>query len=68
MDQVQQLLADRLADALAAHRQRTEAPPNLTGICADCGVPIEPERLDALPTARRCIDCQAKHERAHRWA
>jgi DnaK suppressor protein len=28
------------------------------GRCARCGRPIAPERLDALPWAAHCIDCQ----------
>jgi DnaK suppressor protein len=28
------------------------------GICVRCGGPIPVERLDALPWAARCIDCQ----------
>ena len=28
------------------------------GACARCGRPIAPERLDALPWAAYCIDCQ----------
>jgi RNA polymerase-binding protein DksA len=28
------------------------------GTCARCGRPIAPERLDALPWAAHCIDCQ----------
>ncbi len=28
------------------------------GICVRCGDPIADERLDALPWAARCIDCQ----------
>ena len=28
------------------------------GICVRCGEPIPPERLEALPWAARCIDCQ----------
>jgi DnaK suppressor protein len=28
------------------------------GACARCGRPIAPERLDALPWAAHCIDCQ----------
>ena len=34
------------------------------GTCVRCGRPIAPERLDALPWAAHCIDCQrivAKH-------
>jgi DnaK suppressor protein len=32
------------------------------GICADCGVSIPPARLNAYPTAKRCIDCQSLSE------
>jgi len=30
------------------------------GVCTSCGNPIAPERLEALPTAALCIDCQKK--------
>lgn len=30
--------------------------------CADCGDAITHERLDAYPTAKRCITCQSRHE------
>lgn len=30
------------------------------GICAECGRHIAPERLEAMPAARLCIDCQSK--------
>jgi RNA polymerase-binding protein DksA len=29
------------------------------GICAHCGENIDPKRLEALPTATRCISCAA---------
>jgi RNA polymerase-binding protein DksA len=32
------------------------------GICADCGAEIPAERLLAYPTAKRCMDCQQRHE------
>ena len=28
------------------------------GVCARCGRPIAPERLEAIPWAAHCIDCQ----------
>jgi DnaK suppressor protein len=28
------------------------------GVCHDCGRPIPADRLEALPWAARCIDCQ----------
>lgn len=36
------------------------------GICVDCGVEIAPARLAAYPTAKRCLPCQVKRERANR--
>jgi DnaK suppressor protein len=30
------------------------------GICRDCGEPIAPARLDAIPWTRVCIDCKQK--------
>ena len=33
------------------------------GICQNCGKPISPERLEAIPWATRCIDCQRREER-----
>lgn len=33
------------------------------GLCADCGEPIPFERLRALPSALRCVDCEARRER-----
>ena len=33
------------------------------GICQSCGRQIDPARLDALPYAVLCIDCQARAER-----
>jgi RNA polymerase-binding transcription factor DksA len=32
------------------------------GSCEACGKPIEPERLEALPAARYCVEHQAKAE------
>jgi RNA polymerase-binding transcription factor DksA len=34
------------------------------GICVDCREPIDRERLQAYPTARRCLLCQRRHDRA----
>lgn len=31
--------------------------------CQECGRPIPPERLEALPEALRCVDCQQKIDR-----
>lgn len=37
-----------------------------TFLCRDCLDPIEPERLQAVPGAGRCITCQEAEERSRR--
>lgn len=34
------------------------------GVCELCGEPIAPRRLQALPDATTCVDCQSRLERA----
>ena len=34
--------------------------------CVDCDAPIGAARKAALPSAERCISCQAVHEKAER--
>ena len=48
-------LAD-VEDALSRIRQGTY------GQCEFCGRPIPPDRLEAIPTARRCVDCEREVE------
>jgi DnaK suppressor protein len=36
------------------------------GTCEDCGRPIGAERLEALPTATRCMRCQSGWEQTNR--
>ena len=31
------------------------------GLCDDCGQPIDPDRLEALPHANLCLSCKAKN-------
>jgi DnaK suppressor protein len=35
------------------------------GICVDCAQPIRTARLEAEPTAERCITCQELYEKTH---
>ena len=35
------------------------------GKCAQCGKDISPKRLERLPWATLCIDCQSKNEARH---
>jgi len=41
----------------------TRIDEGVYGRCVDCGEEIAPERLGALPWARRCISCQAIMEK-----
>jgi len=49
-----------LADIEAA-RQRVAN--GTYGECIECGEPIAPARLEVKPTARRCAECQTRHEK-----
>lgn len=33
------------------------------GVCTHCDNPIQPKRLEAVPWARHCLQCQALHEK-----
>lgn len=48
-------------DEIGAARERIAA--GTYKLCVDCGEPIGAGRLRAQPTARRCVDCQARRER-----
>lgn len=34
-------------------------------VCESCGVRIDPDRLDAIPAATLCVECQRKAENGH---
>ncbi len=53
-------LAQELEQVLAARRRLQE---HTYGLCLDCGEPIDPRRLEALPATPYCTACQAAHER-----
>lgn len=46
---------------IAALRERVAS--GTYGECTECGEPIAPARLEAYPTARRCAECQSRHEK-----
>lgn len=62
-DRAQERQAAANAESLA--KQSRQAQLDLPGneICADCGEPIPEERRRALPSAHRCVGCQAFAER-----
>lgn len=51
--------AVELQDIFAARKRMADGT---YGICIDCGVAIPYGRLEAYPTAKRCLECQQKHE------
>jgi RNA polymerase-binding protein DksA len=57
MRQNTERLLDQVERALARFEDGTY------GLCTDCGRPIDPARLEALPYAPLCLDCQSKQER-----
>ncbi len=52
--------ANRLADALERLEKGTY------GICEECGEPIAPARLQAMPEVSTCVRCQDRLERRAR--
>ena len=53
-------LQDALTEIVDA-KQRLEE--GIYGICEDCDESISPKRLVAVPTARKCLECQVRNER-----
>ncbi|HEY4183885.1 MAG TPA: TraR/DksA family transcriptional regulator [Polyangia bacterium] len=46
-----------LARVLAA-LARIEGDPESFGLCAECGEPIAPKRLELMPYVELCVECQ----------
>jgi RNA polymerase-binding transcription factor DksA len=61
-------IADHAADTVACHADegvyQAQQALAQTGCadCKDCGEAIAQQRRLAVPSARRCIDCQGMHE------
>ncbi len=60
-----------LHDRSAQHLEMVDAAlarlgHGMFGICLRCGKSIAPERLEALPWAAHCIDCQSAIDKGHR--
>lgn len=64
-DRAQEEEAAELANHLESEQRRLAAELERKGAanCADCQEPIPEERRRALPSAIRCINCQAWVER-----
>ena len=65
-DETQAASEREVADAIGKILERDGATGRGDGLCVDCGEPIGPERLEALPDAARCLRCQAAWEQANR--
>lgn len=69
VDAVDRAQQDEAAE-LAAHLERQARAARLdapgAALCADCGDEIPAERRRALPSAIRCVGCQAFAERVAR--
>jgi DnaK suppressor protein len=56
-----EVLASKLREALdEVERALAKQDEGTFGLCESCGKPIPPARLEAMPTARFCIDCASK--------
>ncbi len=65
-DQAQGLAMRQHTERLLSQVQRALArfDDGTYGLCTDCGRPIDLARLEALPYAMLCLDCQSKQERS----
>jgi RNA polymerase-binding transcription factor DksA len=65
----QQALTGLVASRLAERARRLETALTRLedgeyGVCVECGEPIAPKRLRAIPDATTCLACQDRLERA----
>lgn len=63
--------ADTISEILELDREQAAHSEELRakgayGLCESCGKAIGAERLEALPSATRCIGCQASWEQVNR--
>jgi phage/conjugal plasmid C-4 type zinc finger TraR family protein len=60
---VQEQIDASIGDAIASARRNLPAGASLYH-CEECGAEIPAARRDALPGVRRCLSCQAEHDKA----
>lgn len=56
-------LEQLLNRAAALDEALSRAEKGIYGKCVVCGREIAPKRLESVPEAARCVDCQEEHER-----
>src|SRR5579871_1776607 len=57
-----QQLGQARADLTLVSEALRRATEGAYGDCLECGRPVEPKRLEAVPWARYCLACQEKHD------
>ena len=65
-EQANKLAQAQIDAGLAKLKQDNDSQPAGNGMCADCDVQIPAARLQALPNAARCVECQTGHDRRGR--
>jgi DnaK suppressor protein len=62
VERLSQVAAHERLQAMLADVRRAEAKlaEGSYGACDQCGAPIPPERLEALPWAVRCVGCSSR--------
>jgi phage/conjugal plasmid C-4 type zinc finger TraR family protein len=63
IDDAQEREAAYLAERLERQARAAKLDARGNELCADCAEPIPEERRRALPSAQRCVPCQAWAER-----
>lgn len=58
----EQALSHSTEDLNRIHRALQRLRTNSYGTCIDCGNEIERKRLEAIPEAERCTECQHSYE------
>ena len=62
-DVTQAEVARDVAEVRDIHAAETRIAAGRYGVCIDCGAAIGYPRLQAYPTAKRCLHCQALREK-----
>jgi DnaK suppressor protein len=64
-DEVVALLHHERAELTAAQQALERMARGDYGVCAECGEPIGLQRLEVVPDAPCCVNCQGEAERRH---
>lgn len=59
----EQSLSHSPEDLIRIERALKRLRTNSYGACIDCGKEIDRKRLEAIPEAERCTDCQDSYEK-----